>query len=95
MRWFRDNVVSNEDIEHYYKVALIIVSDINRTENDNEIFNFIYENVVSECVTAIKKGDYDFAYNKYKNSVLTLEEHFARPKLEEKLVKVLKLKKYI
>jgi hypothetical protein len=95
LRWFRDNFVSKEDIEHYYEVAPIIVSAINESENNNEIFNFIYENVVSECVTAIKKGDYDFAYNKYKNSVLTLEEQFARPKLEEKLVKVLKLKKYI
>lgn len=94
LRWFRDNFVSREDIEHYYEVAPIIVSAINESENNNEIFNFIYENVVSECVTAIKKGDYDFAYNKYKNSVLTLEEQFARPKLEEKLVKVLKLKKY-
>ena len=94
LRWFRDNFVSREDIEHYYEVAPIIVSAINESENNNEIFNFIYENVVSVCVTAIKKGDYDFAYNKYKNSALTLEEQFARPKLEEKLVKFLKLKKY-
>ncbi len=55
LRWFRDNFVSKEDIEHYYEVAPIIVSDINGTENDNEIFNFIYENVVRKCVKQYKK----------------------------------------
>ncbi len=91
LRWFRDNFVSKEDIEHYYEVAPIIVSTINEFANNNEIFNLIYENVLIECVTAIEKGDYDFAYNRYKSSVLTLEEHFARPKLEERLVRTLKL----
>ena len=92
LRWFRDEFVSKEDIEHYYKTAPIVVEAINETENNNEIFNYIYENVVSACVTAIKNGDYDFAYNRYKSSILTLEEEFAKPKLEEKLVKVLRLK---
>jgi len=58
---------------------------------NNEIFNFIYENVVSACVNAIKSGNYEFAYNRYKNSVLALEEQFARPALEKRLVKSLKL----
>ncbi len=42
-------------------------------------------------MTAIKDGDYDFAYDRYKNSILTLEEQFARPMLEEKLIRVLRL----
>ena len=93
LRWFRDKFGSKEDIEHYYQIAPIIVSAINESKNNNEIFNYIYENVVSACVTAIKSGDYDFAYSRYKSSVLTLEEQFARPKLKENLIKVLKLKK--
>lgn len=46
--------------------------------------------VIKTCVDAIKKGDYDFAYNRYKSSILTLEGEFARPTLQEKFVKVLK-----
>lgn len=92
LRWFKDNFVSNEDIEHYYKTAPIIVDAINELENNNEIFNYIYKNVVGVCVNAIKKGDYNFAYNRYKNSILALEEEFARPKIEEKFIKILKLK---
>ena len=91
LRWFRDKFVSKEEIEHYYKTAPIIVSALNEFDNSDEIFDFIYENVVRVCVTAIKDGDYDFAYDRYKNSILTLEEQFARPMLEEKLIRVLRL----
>ena len=92
LRWFRDRFVSREDIEHYYKTAPIIVEAINDIDN-NDIYNYIYEYVVSACVNAIKTGNYDFAYNRYKSSILTLEEQFAKPNLEDKLVKTLKLEK--
>ena len=32
LRWFRDNFVSKEDIEHYYEVAPIIVEAINKED---------------------------------------------------------------
>lgn len=92
LRWFRDNYVSKEDIEHYYQTAPIVVDAINEVDNNNEIYSYIYKNVVSACVDAIKNGDYDFAYKRYKNSILTLEEQFARPKLENRLIKILKIK---
>lgn len=38
----------------------------------------------------VSKED-DKVYSRYKNSVLTLEEQFARPVLEQRLVKTLKL----
>lgn len=90
LRWFRDEFVSTDDIKHYYNTAPVVVDAINENENNDEIFNYIYENVVQACVNAIKKGDYNFAYSRYKDSILTLEEEFARPKLEKRLVKVLK-----
>ena len=92
LRWFRDNFVSKEDIEHYYATAPTIVESINREEKSDVIYNYIYDNVVDACITAIENGDYDFAYNRYKNSILALEEQFARPTLENRLVKVLQLK---
>lgn len=93
LRWFRDKFVSKEDIDHYYKTAPIIVAAINSTDNNNDIYNYIYKNTINACVEAIKEGDYSFAYNRYKNSILNLEEEFAKPKLGDKLVKTLKLKK--
>ncbi len=94
LRWFRDNFVSKEDIEHYYEVAPIIVESINNEEKSDIIYNYIYDNIVDYCVGQIEQGNYDKAYSRYKSSVLTLEEQFVRPKLEKRLVQVLKLKKH-
>ena len=90
LRWFRDNFVSNEDIEHYYEVAPIIVETINKEKKSDVIYNYIYDNIVDYCVEQIEQGNYDKAYNRYKNSVLTLEEQFAKPYLQQKFIKVLK-----
>lgn len=90
LRWFRDKFVSKEDKEHYYVIAPIIVEAIDEIDNNNKIYEYIYNNVIKSCVDAIKLGNYEFAYNKYRNMVLTFEEEFARPKLTEKFVKVLK-----
>ena len=90
LRWFRDKFVSKEDIEHYYEVAPIIVESINNEENVDVIYNYIYDNIVYYCVNQIEQGNYDKAYSRYKNSVLTLEEQFAKPLLQQKLVKTLK-----
>ena len=92
LRWFRDNFVSKEDIEHYYEIAPIIVETINKQEQSGIIYDYIYDHVVNYCVQQIERGNYDKAYSRYKNSVLTLEEQFAKPALTNRLVKTLKLK---
>ena len=50
----------------------------------------IYENIVQPCVIAIQEGNYEFAYMRYKNSVILLEEKFAKPMLQNQLVNTLK-----
>lgn len=76
LRWFRDNYVSQRDIEHYYRVAPAIVTSIDKQPNKNDIYKSIFENVISACVTAIEKRDYEFAYSTYRDSVLSLEEQY-------------------
>lgn len=92
LRWFRDNFVSEEDIKHYYETAPIIVETIDKLEDNNKIYDYIYKNVVDECVKAIKNKDYEFAYSRYKSSILALEEQYARKTLDERLVNALSLK---
>lgn len=89
LRWFRDNYVTKDDIKHYYETAPIIVEAINKIDKCEKIYEYIYEHVVLACVEAIKNGDYNFAYDRYKTSIQTFEEQFARPYLETKLVSVL------
>ena len=89
LRWFRDAFVSKEDIDHYYDIAPSIVEAINNMPGCEEIYNYIYENVIDACVKAIEQGDYKFAYNRYKNSVLALEEEYIAPSLKKEKSKTL------
>ena len=91
LRWFRDNFVSNQDIEHYYEIAPIIVENINKEEKLDIIYDYIYDNMVDYCIEQIERGNYTQAYVRYKNSVLLLEEQYGRPILEQRSVKSLKL----
>lgn len=90
LRWFRDNFVSKEDIKYYYKVAPVIVNRINSISDNSEIYTWIYEHIVNPCVIAIKQGNYEFAYNRYKNSILALEEQFVKILPEKEPQKILK-----
>ena len=92
LRWFRYHFGLNEDIEHYYELAPIIVEAINEKENREDLYQYIYSNVVNYCVKQIEGKNYQEAYTRYKDSILYLEENLARPFLEEKLIRTLKLK---
>ena len=92
LRWFRNNFVSEEDIAHYYETAPIIVSAINQLPNNNVIYSQIYFDIIEYCVKAIEHEQYDIAYKRYKDSILTLEEKYARPVLEHRLVRALQYK---
>ena len=55
----------------------------------------IYQNVILKCIDDIKIMNYESAYARYKNMVLTLEEQFARPALEQRLINAIKPKTLI
>lgn len=76
LRWFRDNYVSKDDIEHYYRVAPKIVSQIDQQKNCASIYRGIYEKVVCVCVKAIEERKYALAYAIYKQNVLRLEKEY-------------------
>lgn len=91
LRWFRDNFVTEDDIKYYYEKAPMIVEKIDSLQDSTQIYNWIYENIVSACVEAIKNKDFDFTYNRYKNSILALEEQFIQQDLnkENATIKIL------
>ena len=89
LRWFRDNFVSEEDIAHYYETAPLIVSEINSLPNSHEIYDKIYYHVIDVCVKAIEKSEYAVAYQRYKESILQLEEAYIRLALEQRLIRAL------
>lgn len=91
LREFRDTFVSEEDIAHYYEVAPSIVEAINKIPGCKTIYEYIYDNVIDVCVKAIEKEDYDFAYNRYKSSILAFKEEYVKSSLEKSKSKVLSI----
>lgn len=87
LEWFADNFVSQEDMEFYYRLGPVVVEAIDNNPNSDMIYEYIYDNVVDACVTAIENGDYNFAYDRYKSSVISLGETFAKPYLQKILLK--------
>lgn len=92
LRWFRDNFVSKEEIEHYYKIAPIIVEIIEELKDKDIIYKMIYEDVILPCLISIKKENYTTAHTRYKNNVLELEKQYVHPNLEKRFIKILKYK---
>lgn len=88
LRWFRDNFVSREDVKYYYQVAPSIVEAINQEQRSDIVYDYIYDNIVDACVEAIENGDYEFAYSRYKNSILALEQYYVRQSIEPQTTKV-------
>ena len=87
LRWFRDNYVSKEDIKTYYEKAPLIVEAIESEIHKDIIYDYIYNHVVKACVTAIEQKNYEFVYQRYKSSILSLEEKIAKPYLKIKETK--------
>ena len=50
------------------------------------IYKDIYENVIKVGVEAIENVNYKLAYTIYKENILNLEEEFARPALEIRII---------
>ncbi len=90
LRWFRDNFVSEEDKKHYYKTSPLIVAIISSEANRDLVYDYIYDNVVDYCVTAIENGEYEKAYDRYRSSILSFEEAFIKNGLQEGLLRVLR-----
>jgi hypothetical protein len=88
LRWFRDNFVSQEDIEHYYKISPIIVEAIGKEDNQDEIYNSIWQ-IVDACLKFIVIGRNEETYQLYKSMVEDLEERYAKSYCQKKLIKVL------
>lgn len=83
LRWFRDSFVSKEDINYYYLVAPMIINEINNEDCSRIVYDYIYDNVIEYCVGQIEKGNYKEAYDRYKKSVLMLENTYIKSKKKE------------
>lgn len=75
LRWFRDNFVSKQDIQEYYKLAPLIVQSI-EMDNQTLMYNYLYDNLVDYCTSNIENGNYEEAYERYKETVMLLNNYY-------------------
>lgn len=87
LRWFRDNYVNSNDIEHYYNIAPYIVEGINKEENPDMMYNYVYDNIVDYCVEKIQNFEFEEAYNRYKDSIINFENLYNIEPFGKKLIK--------
>lgn len=84
LRWFKDNFGSIEDVNYYIKQHQLQLM---------ELINLLTMKIFIQIFTKIELGQYKVAYETNKNSVLSLEDYYAKPELSMRLVKCLKLKR--
>ena len=87
LRWFRDNYVSKEEIEHYYKVAPQIVRSIKKEKFGDSMFKKIYYGIIVPCVKLIEEQQYYKAYDIYKRTILAFEKKYCSNDVEIELLK--------
>jgi len=85
LRKFRDTYLLDKNngstlIENYYKYSPQIVSAIRRRKDEEEILERLYR-IIKKCVSAIKKGNNEYAYNLYCKMVMELKDEFI-PEIE-------------
>lgn len=81
LRVFRDSfMMSTEqgrtEVEYYYGIAPAIVNAINSLPSADEIWNSLFNHVITPAVSLIKCGRLDEAYQLYKNCIFQLQSRF-------------------
>lgn len=81
LRAFRDKMVKEDEaiaeiVKEYYKNAPAIVEKINQEKNSEEIYNFLYDNLVLACVTKLKENKIQDAVNIYTSIYQDLKKKY-------------------
>jgi hypothetical protein len=80
-RWYRDNWLreqkDGEDlIREYYRIAPVIVENINNRKDRDEIYEYIWENYLQKCKNLIENRHYEEAKKCYIDMVEYLKMRY-------------------
>ena len=73
LKWFRDNLMTEEDKEEYYRTSPLIIAKINAMESCEGLYRILFTSVVQKCADLIEDGKCDEAYKVYKNCLYDVE----------------------
>ncbi len=80
LRKFRDNYLAKTSegqqcIEEYYKIAPIIVTNIDKSPDKEKTYSFIYSKIV-QCVKHIECNENEKVFELYKAMTISLSQQF-------------------
>lgn len=78
LEWFRKMYIPKEDLERYYKFLPNIISEIDKSDEKEKVYRYIYQNIIEFCISEIIKGNYNKAYLRYKITILRLKNIFIK-----------------
>lgn len=79
LRKFRDSYLANHPdrrkwVQEYYQKAPELVHRINSYQNKQEIYEYIYQNMIVKAIKMLENRSFDTAFNFYKDCTLTLDK---------------------
>jgi hypothetical protein len=79
LRGFRDNYIvsipeGKKWVQSYYNSAPNLVKRINNYENSKDIYNYIYDNLVTKSLELVESKNYDDAFHFYKDCVIKIDK---------------------
>lgn len=90
LKFVRDNLASCEDVDSYNSLSGLIVESINKLSYSDELYAYLYDEVVEDVVNAVNTYQFDHAYTVCKATVEQLRDEVLKVDLKKRLVKGLK-----
>lgn len=76
--WFRDNFAEKEDLDYYYRMSPSLIQAIDRLPEANTVYQFFYDEILTNCVEFLKKEEYEQAYKVYLDGFRSLVEKYLK-----------------
>lgn len=90
IRYFKDNFVAKSDQEYYEKIGPIMIEEIEKLDNPDEVYEKIYYKFVEALIKGIENESNAYSYGVLNDSIKYLENKYVKKNLEKRLVKVLR-----
>ena len=94
LEYFKERV-PQEDIEYYNNISPILLHELDRREDKDEIYKEFYNQIICVVIKSIKSKKYNMAYYYLKAEILELQDRLLTKEHNAKLLKSLKTFNFI
>jgi hypothetical protein len=92
LNWFKINFITTDDIENYYYISSFLINKIEKSDNKEAIYSYIYDAFISVSINAIEEGNYNLAYQHLKINLINYFNEEKGVSLGDRISSIVKLK---